>query len=99
MEFFVESLSRLSKIKLVEELRLGTSNYIQSRDVILSLCFHSLCSYNVVLIANWKHMCVSLGPIKVIANYGNGDYVYLVMFTVHILLNHRAYCKWLHRQR
>jgi len=93
----VDSLPRCSMIKLLEELRLGMSN-LQSRDIILALCFHSLCSYSVVIIANWKHFCVLLASIRVTTSYGNGDYVYLVMFTVHILSNHRAYWKWLHQQ-
>jgi hypothetical protein len=98
MEFFIESLSHLSMIKLIEQLQLGMENNMQSRAILFLLFFHSLCSYSVVLIENWKHLCVFLGPIRVITNYGNGDYVYLVMFTMHILLNHRAYYKWLHRQ-
>jgi hypothetical protein len=55
--------------------------------------FPLIVSYSEVLIPDWKHQCVSLGPIGVIENYENGDCVYLVIFTVHILVNHRAYCK------
>jgi hypothetical protein len=39
MEFFIESLSHLSMIKLVEELQLGMSNNMQSRVVYLFVMF------------------------------------------------------------
>jgi len=61
---------------------------------MISLTIFLQCGINF----NWKHLCVFLGSIKVVANCENGAYVYLAMQTSYILLDQRTNYQWLYQQ-
>jgi len=69
--FFVESLSRPSMIKLVEQVQTEIGSCIHSRDVLFHYGFTHCFFTSMVLIAIGNTGVFLLGPIKVMASFKN----------------------------